>query len=236
MATGIHAPKSETMTQETQDSLAARRPLKSRGTAWAGALSKAMLRIGLKPNQVSVLSVVFALGALACFLWPSSHALTWLGAALCIQLRLLCNLMDGMLAVEGGMKSPAGDLFNEFPDRLADTAILAGLGYAGGGALAVVLGWLAACGALMTACVRAHGASLTGKHDFRGPMAKPQRMALATAVCLIMAGLALAGVTAPVVVWALGLMVAGIALTLARRLRGLSRALHEQAQAAVQRP
>ncbi len=219
------------MTQKQDDELAARRPLKTRGKAWAGALSRALLGMGLRPNQVSVLSVVFALGALVCFLTPAPGALRWLAAAGCIQLRLLCNLMDGMLAVEGGLKSPAGDLYNEFPDRLADAVILAGLGYAGGGGAAVALGWTAACGALMTACVRAHGASLTGRHDFRGPMAKPHRMALATLICLVMAGLALAGQTAPVVGWGLAAMVAGIALTLWRRLRSLARALHERANA-----
>ena len=185
----------------------------------------------MRPNQVSVLSVVFALGALACFLSPAPGALHWLGAAACIQLRLLCNLMDGMLAVEGGLKSPVGDLYNEFPDRLADTFILAGLGYAGGGA-AGTLGWIAACGALMTACVRAHGASLTGRHDFRGPMAKPQRMALATLLCLLMAGLALMNQTAPLVLGGLIVMNAGIAVTLVRRLRALAQSLRERAAAA----
>lgn len=208
---------------------AARRPLKSRSQAWAGAVSRALLRFGLRPNQVSVLSVLFALGALGCFLAPSPGVAHWLVAAACIQLRLLCNLMDGMLAVEGGLKSPSGDLYNEFPDRLADVLILAGLGHAGDNAIAETLGWIAACGALMTACVRAHGASLTGHHDYRGPMAKPHRMALATLICLLMAGLVLVDQTAPVVRWGLALMTAGIGLTLVRRLRALARTLHERA-------
>lgn len=229
---GCARSKSALMLEKDEPSLAARRPLKSRGQAWAGAVSRALLALGLRPNQVSVLSVVFALGALAWLLQPAPGALSWLAAAACIQLRLLCNLMDGMLAVEGGLKSPAGDLYNEFPDRLADALILAGLGYAGGGATSVALGWSAACGALMTACVRAHGASLTGRHDFRGPMAKPQRMALATLICLVMAALALAGeAQVPVVPWGLAVMVAGIALTLTRRLRGLARALQQKARA-----
>lgn len=134
-----------------------------------------------------------------------------------------------MLAVEGGLKSPHGDLFNEFPDRLADMLILAGLGYAGGGAVSELLGWLCACGALMTACVRMHGASLTGVHDFCGPMAKPHRMALSTLVCVLMCGLKVAGVAAQPVVWFLELMLAGIVLTLARRLVRLSKVLHERA-------
>jgi phosphatidylglycerophosphate synthase len=196
-----------------------------------------LLKLGVKPNQVSVMSVVFAAGAAACLIWGVPSGWAWLGAAVCVQMRLVCNLMDGMLAVEGGLKSPSGDLYNEFPDRLADTFILAGLGAAGGTALAGGLGWVAACGALITACVRMHGASLTGAHDFRGPMAKPHRMALVTGVCVLMAvsaglGGVLSGVL-NVVEWALVLMVTGIVVTLWRRLNGLSRALHERAKGVV---
>ena len=197
---------------------------------WASAVSRALLRAGARPNQVSVLSIVFAAGAGWCLarggapLWWE-----WLLAALGIQLRLLCNLMDGMLAVEGGLKSPNGDLYNEFPDRLADVIILAALGQAGGDAVSALLGWLCACGALMTACARTHGASLTGAHDFRGPMAKPHRMALATAACLVMVALHFLGSPARPLPWLLGVMLAGIALTLCRRLGALSRQLHERA-------
>ena len=41
-------------------------------------------------------------------------------AALCIQLRLVCNLLDGMVAVEHGKGSPSGPIWNELPDRFAD--------------------------------------------------------------------------------------------------------------------
>jgi phosphatidylglycerophosphate synthase len=40
--------------------------------------------------------------------------------AACIQLRLLCNLLDCMVAIEGGKSAPTGALFNEMPDRFAD--------------------------------------------------------------------------------------------------------------------
>ena len=54
----------------------------------------------------------------------------FLAAAACIQLRLLCNLFDGMVAVEGGFKTKSGEIYNELPDRVADVLILAGAGYA----------------------------------------------------------------------------------------------------------
>jgi phosphatidylglycerophosphate synthase len=208
--------------------LSARRPLTSRSSLWAAGLARTLARWGVRPNQVSVASSVFAgLGAASLLLggryWPGS--VVWVIMAVCIQMRLVCNLMDGMLAIEGGLKSANGGLFNEFPDRLSDVAILAALGYAGGSDLSIALGWMAACGALMTACVRMHGASLTGEHDFRGPMAKPQRMALATGACLMMAGLSLFHMALPVVPWVLGGMCFGLLLTVWRRLSALSHAL-----------
>ena len=210
----------------------ARRPLRTRGTRWASALAALLLRLGLRPNGVSVLSVIFALGG-AALLWcvPREIApapLLWIGAALAIQLRLLCNLMDGMLAVEGGLKTPEGDLYNEFPDRLSDPILLAALGHAAGDELSLTLGWLCACGALLTAAVRLHGATLTGQHDFRGPMAKPQRMALATGACLLMAALPAFAPTLAPLPWILGAMLVGIVLTVARRLTGIARSLRQR--------
>lgn len=149
-------------------------------------------------------------------------------AAAGIQLRLLCNLMDGMLAVEGGLKTANGDLYNEFPDRLSDPLILAALGFAGGDELSRNLGWLCAVGALLTAAVRLHGASLTGRHDFCGPMAKPHRMALATAACLLLFTLDLTRSTWEVLPWVLGMMAVGIVITVVRRLLRLSRSLCER--------
>ena len=58
--------------------------------------------------------------------------LAFVATAACVQLRLLCNLLDGMVAIEGGKSTPTGALFNEIPDRLADALFLVPLGYAGG--------------------------------------------------------------------------------------------------------
>jgi hypothetical protein len=47
------------------------------------------------------------------------------------------------------------------------------------------MGWLAALLAAITAYVRALGGSLGLAQDFRGPQAKPQRMAVLTVACLL---------------------------------------------------
>lgn len=174
-----------------EEHLASRRVLKSRDTRWAHALAGLLARSGVTPNAISVLSVIFAGGAMACFLVAGDQTSTagiiaaWGGALACIQLRLLCNLMDGMVAVEGGKGSPAGAIYNDAPDRVADVLILVGAGYSGAGEPGVVklfdvipLGWCCAVVAVWAAYTRVLGASLTGKHDFRGPMAKQHRMAV----------------------------------------------------------
>lgn len=104
-----------------------------------------------------------------------------LACASCVQLRLLCNLLDGMVAIEGGRQTAWGVLYNEFPDRVADSLLLVGLGTAAGQSW---LGWLCALLAALTAYVRMTGASLGMGQDFRGPMAKPHRMAVVTMACL----------------------------------------------------
>jgi phosphatidylglycerophosphate synthase len=155
-----------------------RRPLKVRGARWSQQAAKFLARLGITPNQISVISVGFAAAGAA-----SMIAGGWflLAAAACIQGRLLCNLFDGMVAVEHNKTTPLGVVYNEFPDRIADSLLLIAAGYA---VAMPALGWLAALAAALTAYVRVFGASCGLGHDFRGPMAKQHRMAVLTAVCI----------------------------------------------------
>ena len=158
-----------------------RRPIATRSAGWAQALARTLAVSPVTPNQISVASIVFAAGGAAALLWLPG----WPGLLLCaagIQLRLLCNLLDGMVAVEGGKQSPLGALYNELPDRIADSLFLVALGHAGG---LPWLGWLGALLAALTAYIRVMGGALGLAQDFRGPLAKPQRMAVMTAACLL---------------------------------------------------
>jgi phosphatidylglycerophosphate synthase len=157
-----------------------RRPLKTRSSAWAQYLAGALVRAGASPNAISVSSIVFAACG-AVLLVRFAHPAALLGAALCIQLRLLCNLLDGMVAIEGGRKSATGALYNEIPDRLGDSLLIVALGYAAG---APIIGWYGALAAAVTAYIRVLGGALGQAQDFRGPMAKPHRMAVATVGCI----------------------------------------------------
>jgi phosphatidylglycerophosphate synthase len=172
---------------------APRRILATRNASWARDLARLLGRAGVRPNAVSVASVVFALTACGAFcvapvVRPGVRIAALLLAAAAIQLRLLCNLLDGMLAVEEGFKSSTGDVYNDLPDRVADVLILVGAGYsihalAGG----VMLGWAAAVAAVFTAYVRLLGGSLGVTQHFIGPMAKQHRMFTLTIATLLAA-------------------------------------------------
>lgn len=193
-----------------------RRPLKSRSTRWAGVATRAVLATGLSANQVSFLGIVIAaLGAWALVEAPT-RPLLFLAAAACIQLRLLANMLDGLVAVEGGRGGPTGAIWNEFPDRIEDSLFLVAAGYA---AELPWLGWLCALLAAVCAYVRLLGGTLGQPQDFSGPMAKPHRMAALTVGCLV-ATIWFGGLQV-----ALGVIAAGIMGTIIRRLLRLSKAL-----------
>jgi phosphatidylglycerophosphate synthase len=207
-----------------------RRPVKSRTVQLFHRLAFFLVNAGLTPNQVSVLSSVFAtLGAAS--LLGAAHAgtmtakiLLLAGALAGIQGRLICNLIDGLMAVEGGKKTPYGEFFNDFPDRVSDVVLILSAGYAAsmaGQEFAVTVAWTGALLAVLTAYIRVLGAAMGAPHFFLGPMAKQHRMAVlnaaivATAVEALILGSAYS-LTAAVWIIALGSLV-----TCVRRARAI---------------
>jgi phosphatidylglycerophosphate synthase len=208
-----------------------RRPLKTRETRWAKALARLLVGWRVRPNAISLCSVVFAAGAGVAFIASRNAAalprlVLLIVAAVGIQLRLLCNMLDGMVAVEGKTASKVGDVFNEFPDRVADLVILASAGAAiSAFSIGGPLGWCAGALAIMTAYVRLLGGSLSLPQDFSGPMAKPHRMATMTVASMVEGIAGLAGYRDYALAAALVLIVAGCLVTMFRRLRRIIVAL-----------
>lgn len=210
-------------TEDGNLSTPARRPLKTRNRRWAQALARRLAAARVLPNQVSSASVVFAAGAgvlLALSLGRTGETceICLLAAAACVQLRLLCNMLDGLLAVEGGLGSPAGEIWNDLPDRIADPLVLVGAGLAVRALPAgLALGWLAALLALLTAYVRVLGGSVGLPQSFAGPMAKPHRMFAVTVGCIASAVESAFGRPPRALYLALSVVVAGSVVTVVRR-------------------
>jgi phosphatidylglycerophosphate synthase len=165
-----------------------RRPIRSREHRVWKATAHALASRGVSANGISVVGMLACIGAGACLVAtaqvPEWARVLWVLGALLIQLRLVCNMLDGMVAIERGIASPVGELYNEIPDRVSDMAALIGLGYAASSS--VWLGFLAAALAVFVAYVRAMAKAAGAPNDFRGPMAKQQRMFIATLAALFM--------------------------------------------------
>ncbi len=192
-----------------------RRPLTSRNSAWAARLASWAVRKGLTPNQISQASMAFAATGFALY-WLSTQGngivqfLCLILAAATLQARLVCNLIDGMVAIEGGRGAKDGPFWNEAPDRASDLLFFTGAGLAAG---QPELGLLAACLAIATAYIRELGRAEGFPPDFSGPFAKPQRMAFLTAGT-VLAALYATHWTLTVTLWVIA---AGTAATVIRR-------------------
>lgn len=206
-----------------------RRPIASRNSKLAARIARRLAERGVAPNRISQASMAFA-GLAGATFWLSGatsgflYALCLVIAALGCQLRLLCNLFDGMVAVEGGRAEPDGPFWNEAPDRVSDTLILVGMGLATGNA---ALGWATAALAIGTAYIRALGSAFGQPADFGGPMAKQHRMAVATLGAVIAIPLpTVLGVPTPSL--ALWIIALGSGLTLLRRSRDILQSFNTQ--------
>lgn len=201
-----------------------RRPIAARGLAPVVATADWLVRRGASPDAISLAGMAAAIGAGLAFAGAGGPGFAssglWLLGALLVQARLMANLLDGMVALGRGVASPMGELFNEVPDRVSDTAVLGGLGWAAG---SPALGLVAALAAMATAYVRGVGRGLGLPSDFSGPMAKQHRMAVATGMATVCA--VAPGWSGVVLVWGLWAITALSVLTAARRLSRIARAL-----------
>lgn len=212
-----------------------RRPIASRQAAASRAAAAALVRIGVSPNAISLAGMAAALAAGAALAAtthrPDEARWLWLAAAAGAQLRLVANMLDGMVAIASARASPVGELYNEVPDRVSDAAVFIGLGYAAGGS--PELGYLAALAAVFVAYVRTAARVAGAPQDYCGPMAKQHRMFVVTLAALYAAlapeawrpewGPDSLGVAAA----ALLIVIVGGAITAVRRLVRASRRLRE---------
>lgn len=201
-----------------------RRPIKSRDANWAQKSAALLAQAGISPNTISIASVVFSAIAGGLFIHVSTGGdpLWLLLAGGCVGIRLICNLLDGMVAVEHQKASKLGDLFNDIPDRVADVMILAPVGFlAGGDALWLSLAWGAACLALLTAYLRFLAGTLIQRQNFCGPLDKKGRMLVVIAACLLSLHF-----PCPLIFQiTISVLILGTAVTFLRRLKSLTSTL-----------
>jgi len=136
-----------------------RRPITTREKPVWQRLAQRLAKMGVSPNTISIVGMMFGvIGGVVLAVTSKVNVdfvrWVWLTGAVLTQLRLLANMLDGMVAIESGRSSRLGELYNEVPDRISDIAVLVGFGYAA--MSEPTLGWLAACMALLGSVGKPH--------------------------------------------------------------------------------
>ncbi|MFC7186513.1 CDP-alcohol phosphatidyltransferase family protein [Halorubrum yunnanense] len=166
-----------------------------------GPWVRAAARLGLSPDQVSLLAFGAAVAAAGAFAAgdPFFYAL----GAVCVLLNGWLDVVDGALARHLEIASDGGDLLDHVLDRYADIAIIAGFTVGTG---AYALGFLAVTGVLMTSYMGTQIQAVGIGREYGGLLGRADRLALMGIVGLVAAVYAV-----PVVA---GLNVVGLLLAL----------------------
>lgn len=141
----------------------------------AGPLAAAAEKVGLTPNQLSAISLIFA--ALSFVFYYLSASQSWLlyVAALMVLLNSVLDLADGALARKTGKADTKGDFLDHVIDRYADMLILAGMVFAG--YVPWPVGFLAAVGIMLTSYIGTQAQALQLGRYYGGIMGRADRLA-----------------------------------------------------------
>jgi archaetidylinositol phosphate synthase len=158
-------------------------------------------RLGLSPDQVSVIAFLVAVAAAAAF--AAGSAPLYAVGALLVLLNGWLDVVDGALARHQGVASDGGDFLDHVLDRYADVAIIAGFT---AGIEAYALGFAAVTGVLLTSYLGTQIQAVGIGREYGGLLGRADRLALAGIV-----GVVAAIYSAPIVA---GLNVVGLLLAL----------------------
>lgn len=196
---------------------------RARGTTTAlfTPLARRLLRAGVTPDAVTVAGTV-GVSAAALLLYPAGH-LFW--GTIVITLFVFSDVLDGVMAREGGTTGPWGSFLDSTLDRVQDAAVFLALSWWGFGvgaqpAVGVLAGVCLVLGMLVS-YARAKAESL-GFTAVGGIAERAERLI----VTLVFAGLTGLGLPPAVLTAVLGLLALASLITVAQRVAGVRRQSH----------
>ena len=151
-----------------------RRPIAALFRRTAQKSTQLCVNRGIHPNTVSLSSIAASAGAALCFMYGMAQPWLLIPAVLFCYLRLWLNMLDGMVALVSGKANPAGEIFNDLPDRASDVLIFVGVAHSG--MCNPFLAYWVVIFAVLVAYVGTFGQALGVQREFGGVMAKPWRM------------------------------------------------------------
>ncbi len=137
-------------------------------------------RIGMTPNGVSVLALGMAILAAGAFVAGGRVDPIWYAAgAIFVFLNGWLDIVDGALAREQQVASPAGDLLDHVLDRYADIILIGGLA---AGLEEYLLGFLAVTGVVMTSYLGTQAQAVGLDRVYGGLVGRADRLAIISVV------------------------------------------------------
>jgi phosphatidylglycerophosphate synthase len=150
--------------------------LRGRATVVTDPLASLAERSGTSPNQISLLSLLFAAcGAIFYYLSSDDSSLLY-AAAMMVLLNAVFDAVDGALARRTGRAHPRGDFLDHVIDRYADMLILGGIIL--GGYVSCLWGVLAVMGILLTSYMGTQAQALNLGRCYGGIMGRADRLTL----------------------------------------------------------
>lgn len=132
-------------------------------------------KLGLTPNAVSVVSLGMAFAAGIAFAFGMEYRMAYLVGAFCVFFNGWLDLIDGALARELSVDSPAGDLLDHVIDRYADIVMIVGLA---AGIGRYDLGLAAVTGVLMTSYLGTQAQAVGLERVYAGFVGRADRLAI----------------------------------------------------------
>lgn len=192
--------------------------LKPRFRASLRGVERAVIRHGVRADQVTAAGLACGAGAATAVLLSATSQLWLLWVPALVLARLVCNALDGMIAVDTDRARPIGQVANEFADRIADVCILIAVSWRAG---SLLLGICALALVLLASYLGTVAQAAGGSRQYVGVMGKADRMILLA----LAAPVAAFGPAGAVLAAVLGVIATGSAVTIAQRWAAIHREL-----------
>ena len=148
--------------------------LKKKVQSWITTEAKLAHNIGLTPNRVSALGMIFAALSAIAYAYAQFHLLIFVAAPILLLVSGFCDALDGAIARIHGKTTTFGTFLDSMLDRIADAAILSGIVL--GGLCDLRWGLIALTGSLMVSYTRARAEALGVEMEAVGVAERAERL------------------------------------------------------------
>lgn len=145
------------------------------------SIRDACVRAGISADALTIIALIASVAGGAVIALSPQVAWLLLLVPFLAMGRIATNALDGMVAVTTGTARPFGEVFNEFADRLSDSAWFLGLAFVIDDTLALGTLVIVLLSSYLGTVAKAAG----GRRIYDGVMGKADRMILFSAASLV---------------------------------------------------